>query len=80
MECMQANHDGSVDDASGVGGAAVLDLFVGTDFECDCTVWAYVLWGLFEEAEYDVLYLQRTDSREGETVFCLSAEGATCLE
>jgi len=55
-------------------------LFVGTDFECDCTVWAYVLWGLFEEAEYDVLYLQRTDSREGETVFCLSAEGATRLE
>ena len=72
MECMQANYDGSADDAPGVGGAAVLDLFVGADFECDCAVWAYVLWGLFEETEYDVLYLQRPDSREGETVLCLS--------
>ena len=62
MECVQTDYDGPADDAPGVGGAAVLDLFAGADFECDCAVWAYVLWGLFEEAEYDVLYLQRTDS------------------
>ena len=35
----------------------VFDLFIGAGFACDRTVWSYVLWNVFKEAEYNVFYL-----------------------
>ena len=69
MERVPPTLDASADDAPGIGGTVVFHLFVGADFECDCAVWAYVLWGVLEEAEYDVFHLQGADSRAGQVVF-----------